>query len=63
MELTKELKKEIDEMDYASMLNQWRFAPPGTPIFQGESGNYFSKIMAEKRKTANHVKASKDIGW
>jgi len=63
MKLTENLKKEIDEMSYESMLSQWRFAPVGTPIFQGESGNYFAKIMAEKSKTANHVKISKNIGW
>ncbi len=63
MELTEKLKKEIDEMDYASMLSQWRFASICVPIFQGESGNYFSKVMAEKRKTTDHVKVSKTIGW
>ncbi len=63
MKLTEKLKKEIDEMDYASMLSQWRFAPVGTPIFQGESGDYFLKVMAEKRKTTDHVKVSKTIGW
>ena len=62
MNLDESVKKEIDEMSYASMLEQWRFAPSGTLIFQGESGDYFSKVMAEKAKTVNTVKISKEIG-
>ncbi len=63
MKLTEDLKKEINEMSYESMLSQWRFAPVGAPMFQGESGDYFSKVMAEKAKVADTVRASKDIGW
>ena len=62
MKLDENIKKEIDEMSYASMLEQWRFAPCGTPVFQGESGDYYSKVMAEKAKTVNTVKVSKEIG-
>ena len=63
MELTESLKWQIDNMSYESMLRQWRFTPGGTPMFQGESGDYFAKVMAEKRIAADHVKISKDIGW
>ncbi len=63
MELTEEVKEDINEMSYESMLSQWRFAPVGALMFQGESGDYFSKVMAEKGKTADTVKASKKIGW
>ena len=63
MDLTESLKWQIDNMSYESMLSQWRFAPVGAPMFQGDSGDYFSKVMAEKGKTADTVKASKDIGW
>ncbi len=65
MELTEELKKEIDAMSYESMLRKWRFDPDPIIIglFQGESGDYFTKVMAEKRKTVDHVKVSKKLGW
>ena len=59
-------KKTIDGMDYESMLHRWRNAPAGHPLFQGEVGDYFAKVMAEKRKAitdAEHVAASKRIGW
>lgn len=58
-------KKEIDDMDYESMLRLWRSASCGHPMFQGETGDYYSKVMAEKRKVvgnAAHIIASKNIG-
>jgi hypothetical protein len=61
-----EMKKEIDKLDYQSLLSRWRFAPMGSPWFQGEVGKYYSKVMAEKRKRAGdaaHTAASKAIGW
>ena len=66
MKLTEELKKQIDDMDYESMLSLWRFAPVGTPMFQDESGKYFGEVMGKKREevgNAVHVAASKRIGW
>lgn len=64
MELTTETKKQIDGMDYESMLRRWRFAPVGDPMFTGESGVYFQKRMEELRAAgADHVGASKRIGW
>ena len=64
MDLTPELKKEIDEMSIESMLRQWRHAPAGAAMFQGESGKYFSDVMAKKRSADNGewVRASKHIG-
>ncbi len=59
-------KQEIDNMDYESMLRLWRHAPVGHPMFQGETSQYYSKVMAEKKeKIGNeaHVRASKSIGW
>jgi len=59
-------KERIDGMDYESMLRLWRNAPVGEPLFQGETGDYFSKVMAEKRDAlpeGAHVAASKKIGW
>lgn len=66
MKLTDELKSQIDAMPYQQMLHRWRHAPVGDQMFQGESGDYFSKRMAEKRSEAGdaeHVRASKEIGW
>lgn len=61
-----ETKKRIDEMGYASMLRIWRYAPVGHPMFQGETGQYFIKVMKAKRAQvgpAEHTRASKAIGW
>jgi hypothetical protein len=64
MILTESLKKQIDEMDYQALLNKWRFASLGDPLFQGESGDYFAKVMRDKREAGiDHVGASKAIGW
>jgi len=59
-------KAEIDKRSYESLLSLWRNAPSGHPYFQGELGEYYSKVMAEKRAQvgdAAHVAASKSIGW
>jgi len=64
--MTEETKKRIDHMGYESMLSLWRNAPSGHPYFQGDTGDYYSKVMAEKRSkvgNAAHVAASKRIGW
>ena len=64
--MTDEQKQRIDDMDYESMLSLWRNAPSGHPMFQGDTGDYYSKIMAEKRSEVGndaHVTASKNIGW
>ena len=64
--MNKATKAEIDAMPYESMLRLWRNAPAGHPMFQGETGDYYSKRMAENRAevgNAAHVAASKQIGW
>lgn len=64
MKLTPEIKKYIDSLSYGQLLNRWRFAPVGDPWFQDESGDYWSERMRELRKKgANHVATSKEIGW
>jgi len=64
MDLTKENKEYIDSLDYEELLRKWRFAPVGTPMFQGETGDYWAKRMQELREGgADHVGASKRIGW
>ena len=63
---TKERKKWIDNASYEDLLRKWRFAPAGSPFFQGEVGQYFVLIMGKKRKEvgdAEHTRASKAIGW
>jgi len=63
---TEEMKKEIDSRSYEDLLSKWRYAPIGDPYFQGEVGEYYSKVMAEKRAEVGHnaaVAASKSIGW
>ena len=66
LSMTQDMKRLIDDMDYEFMLNRWRNAPCGDPLFQGEAGNYFAEAMRRKRNevgSAEHVKASKRIGW
>lgn len=65
MKLTPDLKKRIDEMPYQAMLAKWRFAPVGDPMFQGESGDYFAKVLSKKRDADPdlHVASSKTLGW
>jgi hypothetical protein len=64
--MTPEQKASIDNMSYEGMLSLWRNAPAGHPYFQGDTGDYYSKVMKEKREkvgNAEHVRASKNIGW
>jgi hypothetical protein len=65
MELTDELKANIDKMSYCHMLSRWRFAPAGDEMFQGPSGEYFSRVMRRKRDDdpGAAVAASKALGW
>lgn len=65
MDLTEEHKAKIDGMSYEALLRHWRFAPPGDPWFQGETGEYWGNRMAQLRRDDpdGHVAASKAIGW
>lgn len=64
MKLTEKNKAHIDSLSYQGLLSHWRFASMGDPWFQGETGEYWSKRMAELQKAgADHVGASKSIGW
>lgn len=65
MELTAELKAQIDGRSYYQMLKKWRFTPAGDDMFSGESGTYYSKVMLEKRDAdpEGATQDSKDIGW
>ena len=64
--MTDELKRWIDGASYEELLSRWRFAPVGSPLFAGDTGDYYSEVMAAKRKEVGndeHVRASKSIGW
>ena len=65
MDLTPDVKRKIDKMNYAELLAHWRFAPSGDPMFRGDSSKYFSDRM-NKLRVANPsaaVAASKLVGW
>ena len=64
--MTPEEKEWIDNADYEQLLTRWRNASIGSPWFQGETGKYYNKVMAQKREEvgpAECVRASKNIGW
>ncbi len=66
MILNEQDKKWIDGLSYKEMLHEWRFAPIGSPMFQGDSGRYFSDVMNKKKSNISdeeHTKASKAVGW
>ena len=62
--INEQIKSWIDNASYESLLSKWRFAPAGDPYFQGETGDYYKKVMCEKRDAnpAAAVSASKRIG-
>ncbi len=64
---TEEMKKWIDSASYETLLHRWRFAPAGGDLmFQGEVGDYYSKVMFKKKDAlpaGEQVSASKTVGW
>lgn len=65
-ESIKRLKEQINSESYESLLRRWRFAPVGSPFFQGEVGDYYAQVMFEKRDAlpaGEQVRASKAVGW
>jgi len=60
------IKAGIDALSYSGLLSLWRLSPVGHPFFQGEAGDYFKKVMTEKRDAlppGEAVAVSKRIGW
>ena len=53
----------IDNASYEELLLKWRYAQLGDYMLQGETGEYFSKVMFTKKMTCDHVQASKNVGW
>ncbi len=64
--MTTEQQNWIDNASYQDLLRRWRFAPVGDLMFQGDTGKYYSKKMAERRSEVGqdeHVRVSKAIEW
>lgn len=63
--MTLQDKEWIDKASYEDLLRRWRFATAGDPVFQADTGEYYSKIMSERRDANPDaaVAASKRIGW
>ena len=63
--MTSEEKEWIDNASYEALLYKWRFAEPGSPWFQGDTGMYYRNVMGAKRDAdpCGAVAASKNIGW
>ena len=59
--MTPEQKQQIDNMDQYELCRKWRFAPSGDPLLQGDTGEYFSKVMKEKGGMTSEI--SKGLGW
>jgi hypothetical protein len=60
------LKEWIDKASYESLLKRWRFGESRDPMFHGEVGEYYKKVMGEKRDALpndERVAASKNVGW
>lgn len=65
MKLTEENKKYIDGLSLTDLLRKWRYAKPGDEMMQGETGDYWGKIMFALRDKdiSAWVAASKSVGW
>ncbi len=59
--MTIEEKLKIDSMSQYHMAHLWRFAKFGEPLLQGETGEYFQKVFAEKGGFTPEI--SKSLGW
>ncbi len=58
-------KEWIDNASYGELLSFWRYAPVGDPMFQGDNGKYYGKVMAEKKaalEPGEAVAISKGLG-
>ena len=59
--MTTEQKAIIDNMTQEELCREWRFAPGGDSLFQGDTGSYFSKVLKEKGGFTPEI--SKKLGW
>lgn len=61
-----DMKVWIDNATYESLLRRWRNAEIGDKIFIGEIGDYYSEVMAIKKREIgidDAISTSKFIGW
>lgn len=66
MQLTEKLKAKLEGKTYEELLYDWRFCKIGDPLFQEESGKFYTELLDRKGKEigpAGMVAASKNIGW
>lgn len=65
MNLTPEIKAQIDSKSHYDLLRRIRFAPLGDEMMQGESGEYWMKRRGElqDKDPGLAVADSKRMGW
>jgi hypothetical protein len=64
--MTQEQRDWIDDSDYETLLQKWRFGEIADSLFIGDTGKYFAKVMFGKKAALGHdeaVATSKRIGW
>lgn len=64
--MTEQIKREINDMSYETMMYHQRFDPPGSVLHMGDIGQYFAMVMqvkAEHTTNEERVAVSKKIGW
>jgi hypothetical protein len=59
--MTPEQKITIDNMTQYQLCAKWRFARIGDPLLQGDTGDYFAKVLKEKGGFTPEI--SKELGW
>ena len=60
--MTDAQKHQIDGMSREEMAAKWRFAAPGDPLLQGDTGQYFADVFF-KGKGGFSPEISKGLGW
>jgi len=65
MDLNKENKAFIENLDIEQLLYKVRYAKIGDKWMQGQTGKFWMDRLATLRNKDNeaYVRASKDIGW
>jgi len=53
-----EIRAWIDNASYEELLKKWRFALAGDPFFLRPMGDYYSRVMARRRKEVGPEEAS-----
>jgi hypothetical protein len=59
--MDEKIKQKIDATSQYEMAELWRFAPSGSPMLQGEAGEYFAQRFKELGGMTPAI--SKQIGW